>query len=175
MEVISNIEIFLVLAIAGLAYDLYQLYNFSPEHFEQGYTVSSGSCPWPGSKEFPSNYKMVYKAGDTIYKFVSPTKMIFRYNFDPSQIKNLIILKGTGELKDGEIIFSSKFGLISPGVIFLLIFASFFFMKGDANAQDIVGAIIALFLGASYFLYCRSAADKLPISVVEGLAETMKK
>jgi hypothetical protein len=116
---------------------------------------------------------MVYKSEETLYKFVSPTTMVFRYKYDLGQLKNLILLKGVGELKDGNIIFSSRFGLITPGFIFLLMCANFLYMEGAPDAQDIVGAILTLVIGISYFFYCRMAADKLPMNVVENLSKDL--
>jgi len=171
---ISNIEIFFLLTIIAISYDLYRIYCFHLPHYQHGIELSSGTSPWAGSDEFPSNYKMVYKSSQTLYKFVGPTSLVFRYNYDFSNIKNLFIIKGVGELKNGEILFFVRLSPITPVSICLFICLYFLFLGRVPDAQEIFGTIVALFLGVSYLYYCRMAAFKLPKIVADKIAESIK-
>ncbi len=174
METISTIEIFIILTVMAVGYDFYQIFNFNLPHYQQGLILSSGTSPWNGRDEFPSNYKMIYKSKETLYKFVGPTSMVFRYNFDIGNFRNLIALKGVGELKDGEIVFSSRFGLITPLSICGLLCANLVLLGRVPSGQEILGTVIVLFFLTAYFLYCRMTAVKLPTIVAEMLDESIK-
>ena len=173
MQTISIIEILFLFTIVAMAYDLYQIYSFHLPHYKKGLLLSNGNSPYPGRAEFPSNYKMEYKSEHIVYKFISPTFLVFRYNYDFGKFQNLMILKGVGELKNGEIILSTRFGLITPISIILLLIAHIILLGRAPDIQEMVGIIIALFLVASYFFYCRKAAWDLPKIVAEKIDESL--
>jgi hypothetical protein len=174
LETISIIEIFILLTIAAVCYDAYRLYSFDLPHYKQGITLATGTTPLAGRDEFPSNYKMVYRSQETAYKFVGPTSMVYRYDYESGNIKNLIALKGVGELKDGEIILTSRFGVITPAAILVLLCANLILLGRVPSAQEIFGSIVVLTLVTAYFLYCRMFAVKLPSIIADQITENLK-
>lgn len=173
METISIIEIIFLLAIVAICYDLYQIFNFHLPHFQSGLVLSSGNSPYPGREEFPSNYKMQYKSDKVVYKFVSPNILVFRYNYDFGKFQNLIILKGVGELKDGEIILTTRFGLIAPVTILIVLVSNIILLGRVPNMQEIVASIFALCFISIYFMICRKAAWELPKIVADKIDESI--
>ena len=173
METISTIEIFILLTIFVIIYDLYRIYSFHLPHYKQGVNLCSGSSPYPGRDEFPSNYKMNYKTDEIVYKFLSPDHMVFRYNYESGIIKNLIPIKGVGELKDGEIHLTSRIGLLTPVSIVLLVCANLLYLDRIHDPQVIFGSVITIILVVSYLYYCRSAAYKLPRIVADKIDESL--
>ena len=173
METISTFEIILLLTIAAICYDLYFIYILNPPHYKKGLILSSGNSPYPGREEFPSNYKMEYKSEKVVYKFVNPTTLVFRYNFDFGKFKNLITLIGVGELKGGDIILKTRFGLITPVSLLILLFANILLLGRTPNMQEIVTTFFALLLMIAYFIFCKKAAWELPKIVAEKIDESI--
>jgi hypothetical protein len=167
--IISIGEIILVLATAGIIYDLYHIFKFDLSHYKRGIKVSAGVSPWHKEKEFPSNYKMIYKADNGLYKFVGPTTLVFRHEYEGLQIKNIVLAKGVGELKDGKIYFTARFGLLTPGIVSFLLCYEIFISGTNSNAQEIIGLVFILLLLIANYFYSRIAADKLAQSVSEKL------
>jgi hypothetical protein len=173
MQTISIIEIFIILTAVAIAWDIYKIYSFHLSHYQQGISLCSGTSPYPGRVEFPSNYKMIYKSEDILYKFTSPTIMVFRYNYESGNLKNLILIKGIGILKNGEINLTTRMGLTSPLSICLLLIVNILLLGRSPDPQEILFTVFSVFLVILYFLYCRKAAHILPRIVADKIDESL--